>query len=218
MSGQDDEGERKALLESAEGSGEKIYIAGGTETYERKGKSKASAGAEDAASDGSSSSDDDEEPDLLGYNSDENDTKYDPYYWEADYVAPAAAAAAADGAAAGKALKHHASDAAGADAGTARPPTDVPLKTKVWHNAHWAGSYVLSGVEFAGEVIATFFGLNRSEYQWMLDMQERENRMKAERALENQQRREIALAARKKAEREKERKRMARLESGGGDA
>ena len=90
-------------------------------------------------------------------------------------------------------------------------------KTKVLHNAHWAGSYLLSGVEFAGEVVATFFGLNRSEYQWMLDMQERENRMKAERALENSQRREIALAARKKQEREKERGRMARLESGGDD-
>jgi len=55
-------------------------------------------------------------------------------------------------------------------------------------------------MEFAGEVLAEFFGLNQSKYQWVIDQMEREREEKAQAELEEQQRRELRRLAELKAE------------------
>lgn len=68
-----------------------------------------------------------------------------------------------------------------------------------------------TGLEFCGEVLANFFGLNQSKYQWAIDMAERQREEELQKALEDQQRLELAL----QAELERQRKESAALEGGG---
>ncbi|RLN96269.1 hypothetical protein BBJ28_00018756 [Nothophytophthora sp. Chile5] len=57
----------------------------------------------------------------------------------------------------------------------------------------WSGAKTFDGMDFAGEVIADFLGLTRSKYQWVLDLQEREEEEKRQRRLEARQRRQLRL-------------------------
>jgi hypothetical protein len=55
-------------------------------------------------------------------------------------------------------------------------------------------------MEFGGEVVATFFGLNRSKYDWILETKEREEQEAALRELERRQRKQLRLQELLKAE------------------
>ncbi|RLN86118.1 hypothetical protein BBJ28_00018636 [Nothophytophthora sp. Chile5] len=63
----------------------------------------------------------------------------------------------------------------------------------VWDWVCWSGAKTFDGMDFAGEVIADFLGLTRSKYQWVLDLQEREEEEKRQRRLEARQRRQLRL-------------------------
>ncbi|KAG1684078.1 hypothetical protein DVH05_007918 [Phytophthora capsici] len=49
------------------------------------------------------------------------------------------------------------------------------------------------GMDFAGEVLANFLGLNESKYQWIIDAQVREEEEKQQRRLVKRQRRQLRL-------------------------
>ncbi|KDO28832.1 hypothetical protein SPRG_20034 [Saprolegnia parasitica CBS 223.65] len=72
---------------------------------------------------------------------------------------------------------------------------EAPLTTKAWHWTYWSGQKVLEGMEFGGEVIATFLGLTRSKYDWILESKERDEQEKALRQLEARQRKKLQLQA-----------------------
>lgn len=67
------------------------------------------------------------------------------------------------------------------------------MPKKIWHWTYWAGEKAFQGMEFSGEVLAEFFGLTRSKYQWIVDMKERQEFEKAQQALEDRQRRYLQL-------------------------
>ncbi|KAG7394917.1 hypothetical protein PHYBOEH_004474 [Phytophthora boehmeriae] len=62
-----------------------------------------------------------------------------------------------------------------------------------WNWICWSGAKAFDGMEFAGEVIADFFGLTQSKYQWVLDAQKRDEEEKQLRRLEARQRRQLYL-------------------------
>lgn len=72
-------------------------------------------------------------------------------------------------------------------------PTTAELAKQAWAWACWSGEKTWDGLDFAGEVVANFLGLTRSKYQWMLDMQEREEEDRRLRKLEARQRRQLRL-------------------------
>ncbi|ETW02209.1 hypothetical protein H310_05775 [Aphanomyces invadans] len=71
--------------------------------------------------------------------------------------------------------------------------TYVDIGTKAWDWTRWTGAKVFSGLEFGGEVVATFFGLTRSKYDWILETKEREDQDRALRQLEKRQRKQLRL-------------------------
>lgn len=85
------------------------------------------------------------------------------------------------------------------------------LPQQAWEWASWAGTKTYDGLDFAGEVVADFLGLTRSKYQWIIDMQEREQEEKRLRRLEARQRRQLRLEQLL----EHETRRLAELEIGG---
>ncbi|CAK4077296.1 unnamed protein product [Aphanomyces euteiches] len=70
---------------------------------------------------------------------------------------------------------------------------DVGWSTKVWHWTHWTGDKIFTGMEFGGEVVATFLGLTRSKYDWILETKERDEHEKLLRQLEKRQRKQLRL-------------------------
>lgn len=64
------------------------------------------------------------------------------------------------------------------------------------HTVHWAGYQVFYGMEFAGEVLAEFFGLNKSKFQDILDQAERDKQAEKERLEHEAQRAELRRLAR----------------------
>ncbi|OQR82742.1 hypothetical protein ACHHYP_15569 [Achlya hypogyna] len=89
----------------------------------------------------------------------------------------------------------------------------TPATTKVWHWTHWSGKKAFEGMEFGGEVIASFLGLTRSKYDWILEAKERDEQEKAQRQLEARQRKQLRLQALL----EEEKKKLAALEAKGKD-
>ncbi|EQC32056.1 hypothetical protein SDRG_10254 [Saprolegnia diclina VS20] len=87
---------------------------------------------------------------------------------------------------------------------------DARLTTKAWHWTYWSGKKVYEGMEFGGEVIATFLGLTRSKYDWILESRERDEQEKALRQLEARQRKKLRLQALL----EDEKRKLAALEYG----
>ncbi|GMF10334.1 unnamed protein product [Phytophthora lilii] len=72
-----------------------------------------------------------------------------------------------------------------------------------WDWICWSGAKTFDGMDFAGEVLAHFFGLTQSKYQWILDAQEREEEEKQQRRLEKRQRRQLRLEQLLEAEQRK---------------
>ncbi|KAL3673515.1 hypothetical protein V7S43_001223 [Phytophthora oleae] len=68
---------------------------------------------------------------------------------------------------------------------------DVPRIA--WDWIYWSGTKAFDGMDFAGEVLANFLGLNESKYQWIIDAQEREEEEKQQRRLVKRQRRQLRL-------------------------
>jgi hypothetical protein len=75
----------------------------------------------------------------------------------------------------------------------APPDGDITITTQIWEWVCWTGAKTYDGLDFAGEVLANFLGLTQSEYQWMVDMKEREEDDKRQRKLEARQRRQLQL-------------------------
>ncbi|TYZ64231.1 hypothetical protein PybrP1_005910 [[Pythium] brassicae (nom. inval.)] len=71
--------------------------------------------------------------------------------------------------------------------------TTAVLAKQAWAWACWSGERTWDGLDFAGEVVANFLGLTRSKYQWMLDIQAREEDERRLRRLEARQRRQLRL-------------------------
>lgn len=71
--------------------------------------------------------------------------------------------------------------------------TTAELAKQAWAWACWSGERTWDGLDFAGEVVANFLGLTTSKYQWMLDIQEREDEERQLRRLEARQRRQLRL-------------------------
>ncbi|KAF0695613.1 Aste57867_13564 [Aphanomyces stellatus] len=90
---------------------------------------------------------------------------------------------------------------------------EVAVSTKAWHWTCWTGQKVFQGMEFGGEVVATFLGLTRSKYDWILETKEREDQEKALRQLEKRQRRQLRLQEMI----EEEKKKLEALEGGADD-
>ncbi|KAF1775444.1 FAM177 family [Phytophthora cactorum] len=67
----------------------------------------------------------------------------------------------------------------------------------------WSGAKTFDGMDFAGEVMANFLGLNQSKYQWIIDAQAREEEDKQQRQLERRQRRQLRLEQLLEAEQRK---------------
>eukprot|EP00644_Phytophthora_capsici_P002213 jgi/Phyca11/8313/fgenesh1_pm.PHYCAscaffold_27_\ len=63
----------------------------------------------------------------------------------------------------------------------------------VWDWLFWSGTMAFDGMDFAGEVLANFLGLNESKYQWIIDAQVREEEEKQQRQLVKRQRRQLRL-------------------------
>ncbi|GAB9469317.1 Fam177 family [Globisporangium polare] len=80
-----------------------------------------------------------------------------------------------------------------------------------WQWACWSGEKTWDGLDFAGEVVANFLGLTTSKYQWMIDMQEREDEDRRQRKLEARQRRQLRLEQLL----EQEKRKLQELEAGG---
>lgn len=80
-----------------------------------------------------------------------------------------------------------------------------------WEWACWSGEKTWDSLDFAGEVVANFLGLTTSKYQWMIDMQERENEDRRQRKLEARQRRQLRLEQLL----EQEKRKLQELEAGG---
>lgn len=80
-----------------------------------------------------------------------------------------------------------------------------------WEWACWSGEKTWDGLDFAGEVVANFLGLTTSKYQWMIDMQEREDEDRRQRKLEARQRRQLRLEQLL----EQEKRKLQELEAGG---
>lgn len=81
---------------------------------------------------------------------------------------------AAAGVASGDAAAGAAPDAAaGANAEdpyyweTADP--NVPITVVLGHTAHWMGARFIAGIEYLGEVFATFMGMTNSRYDWAIE-------------------------------------------------
>ena len=70
---------------------------------------------------------------------------------------------------------------------------EAPTTKKVWHWTYWGGEKALEGAEFMGEVFANFFGITQSKYQWVIDAKNREEEEKAQKALEDKQRKQLLL-------------------------
>lgn len=87
------------------------------------------------------------------------------------------------------------------------------LAKQVWAWTCWSGEKTWDGLDFAGEVVANFLGLTRSKYQWMLDIQAREEEERRQRKLEARQRRQLRLEQLL----EQEKRKLAILEAGGDD-
>ncbi|CEG48045.1 FAM177 family [Plasmopara halstedii] len=73
----------------------------------------------------------------------------------------------------------------------------------VWDWICWSGNKTFDILDFAGEVVANFLGLNQSKYQWIIDAQEREEQKKQQRRLEMRQRRQLCLEQLLKTEQRK---------------
>lgn len=84
---------------------------------------------------------------------------------------------------------------------------------QAWTWVCWSGEKTYDGLDFAGEVVANFLGLTHSKYQWMIDMQEREEEDKKQRRLEARQRRQLQLEQLL----EDEKRKLHELEAGGDD-
>lgn len=82
-----------------------------------------------------------------------------------------------------------------------------------WQWACWSGEKTWDGLDFAGEVVANFLGLTTSKYQWMIDMQAREDEDRRQRRLEARQRRQLRLEQLL----EHEKRKLQELEAGGDD-
>lgn len=98
------------------------------------------------------------------------------------------------------------------DASAAPLDTPLPLTTQVWEWIRWTGSKTYDGLDFAGEVVANFLGLTHSEYQWMIDLKEREEEEKQQHRLEAKQRRQLRLEQML----DDEKRKLQELERGGG--
>ncbi|KAG2769637.1 hypothetical protein PC129_g1031 [Phytophthora cactorum] len=72
-----------------------------------------------------------------------------------------------------------------------------------WDWICWSGAKTFDGMNFAGEVMANFLGLNQSKYQWIIDAQAREEEDKQQRQLERRQRRQLRLEQLLEAEQRK---------------
>ncbi|KAG3252184.1 hypothetical protein PI124_g3196 [Phytophthora idaei] len=72
-----------------------------------------------------------------------------------------------------------------------------------WDWICWSGAKTFDGMDFAGEVMANFLGLNQSKYQWIIDAQAREEEDKQQRQLERRQRRQLRLEQLLEAEQRK---------------
>ncbi|OWZ24673.1 hypothetical protein PHMEG_000195 [Phytophthora megakarya] len=72
-----------------------------------------------------------------------------------------------------------------------------------WKWICWSGAKTFDGLDFAGEVLANFLGLNQSKYQWIADAQQREKDEKLQRRLEKRQRRQLRLEQLLEAEQRK---------------
>ncbi|EEY65874.1 uncharacterized protein PITG_03403 [Phytophthora infestans T30-4] len=72
-----------------------------------------------------------------------------------------------------------------------------------WDWIRWSGAKTFDGMDFAGEVLANFLGLNQSKYQWIIAAQEREEEEKQQRRLEKRQRRQLRLEQLLEAEQRK---------------
>ena len=70
---------------------------------------------------------------------------------------------------------------------------EAPTAKKVWHWTYWGGEKALEGAEFTGEIFANFFGITQSKYQWVIDAKNREEEEKAQKALEDGQRKQQLL-------------------------
>eukprot|EP01029_Cantina_marsupialis_P028894 TRINITY_DN778144_c0_g1_i1.p1 TRINITY_DN778144_c0_g1~~TRINITY_DN778144_c0_g1_i1.p1 ORF type:complete len:133 (-),score=53.99 TRINITY_DN778144_c0_g1_i1:190-588(-) len=74
---------------------------------------------------------------------------------------------------------------------------------KGWHHVHWFGMKVFNGLEFCGEVVAEFLGLNDSKFQYVIDQMEREKERNLEFELEMKQRDKLIKEAALKKQNEK---------------
>ncbi|OQR97352.1 hypothetical protein THRCLA_21946 [Thraustotheca clavata] len=86
----------------------------------------------------------------------------------------------------------------------------APVTTKALHWSYWSCVKLFEGMEFGGEIIATFLGLTRSKYDWILEAKEREEQEKALCQLEKRQRKQLRL----KELLEQEKIKLAELERG----
>lgn len=78
------------------------------------------------------------------------------------------------------------------------PPEQLGLKGRSWHRFRHVVNKTLSGVEFVGEVTVNILGLNESKYQWVIDALEEEKRQKAQKELEDSQRRMLRAQERER--------------------
>uniref|UniRef100_A0A7S3PRD9 Uncharacterized protein n=1 Tax=Aplanochytrium stocchinoi TaxID=215587 RepID=A0A7S3PRD9_9STRA len=87
---------------------------------------------------------------------------------------------------------------------------DASAKDKVVDNIKYYSFKASRGVNFAGEVLINFFGLDQSKYQWMIDQIEREQHEEEEARLHFEQREEL----KRKKNMEKEKEEIEALEGG----
>ncbi|RQM27655.1 hypothetical protein B5M09_000508 [Aphanomyces astaci] len=73
------------------------------------------------------------------------------------------------------------------------PAAAADMTTKAWDWTRWTSAKVFTGLEFGGEVVATFLGLTRSKYDWILETKERDDQERAMRQLEKRQRKQLRL-------------------------
>lgn len=85
---------------------------------------------------------------------------------------------------------------------TDRDPSQLPLRTKMWHRSVAVLGKMLYVAEYAGEVIAQVFGLNESRYQYVMDNMTKEDWEKAQKVNEEREKEWADFRAQQEVEKE----------------
>ena len=85
---------------------------------------------------------------------------------------------------------------------TGKNPEEISLRTRAWHRTVSTLGGLLWYAEYAGEVIASVFGLNQSRYQYVMDSMDKEDWERARKVNEEREREWAQFNAEKEMEKE----------------